>query len=62
VPCRRIADGVEEAEQQAGEHGRNRLPLGEDEGRQRDEAATGGHVLDEAGADGHRQIGAREAA
>ena len=62
TPCKRIDSRIEEAEQQAGEHRRHRPPFGEDQRRQRDEALAGGHVLDEAGVLGDRQIGAGDAA
>src|SRR5215213_12031913 len=54
--------GIEEPEQEAGAERRKRAPAGKDQSRKRDEALAGGHVGDEAGREGDREIGAAEAA
>jgi hypothetical protein len=57
-----VADRLEEAEEQAGAERGPGPPLGEDQRGQRDEAAPGAHVLDEARGEAGGEIGAREAA
>ena len=53
--------GVGEGEQQAGEDGRDRAPLAEDQRGERQVALAGAHVAHEPGTLGDRQVGAGDA-